>query len=264
MGFFWNNALVLVDIYHWFLFYSTVKLRMIDNIVEDHHLKEKPCSFSIASTLTVSFHHFTSTFIHSDKKETWTWTCNEVLECFFNPWVVLLNCLWHTLRLCLISLNREFQFFRKNWMCSMVNWKFSQQELMDTCGFSRIKWNLNLKWNFREPFQSMNFFVKPSFQYELMGSCSFSRIKLLIVQFLLSKKTMQNMVTQIHQNSVQSKSYIYILSFFYLRGTKSVAKMFWVLMKKKDSFYRDMNWSFKSFQGRKYIDMRGLGCYDLA
>ena len=138
---------------------------------------------------------------------------------------------------------------------------------MDSCGFSRIKLNLNLKWNFREPFQSMNFFGKPSFQYELMGSCGFSRIKLLIVQFLLSKKTMQNMVTQIHQNSIQSKAYIYIYIFFLffdLRGTKSVAKMFWALMKKKDSFHRDMNWSFKSFQGRKYTDIRGLGCYDLA
>ena len=155
MGLFLNNELVLVDIYHWFLFYSSVKLWMIDNIVEDHHLKEKPCSFSIASTLTVSFHHFTSTFIHSDKKETWTWTCNEVSECFFNPWVVLLNCLWHTLRLCLISLNREsVQVFRKNWMCSIVNWQPSH-------GFLRLfpNWiELESEMKFQRAFSVNEFF----------------------------------------------------------------------------------------------------------
>ena len=134
---------------------------------------------------------------------------------------------------------------------------------MDSCGFSRIKLNLNLKWNFREPFQSMNFFGKSSFQYELMGSCSFSRIKLLIVQFLLSKKTMQNMVTQIHQNSIQSKAYIYIyiyiFSFFWFKRNKVSCKNVLSADEKKGLVPQRYELELQKFSGSKIYRHTRLG-----
>ena len=130
---------------------------------------------------------------------------------------------------------------------------------MDSCGFSRIKWNLNLKLNFREPFQSMNFFVKPSFQYELMGSCSFSRFKLLIVQFLLSKKTMQNMVTQIHQNSIQSKAYIYIFFFFWFKRNKVSGKNFLSADEKTGLVLQRYELELQKFSGSKIYRHARLG-----
>ena len=130
---------------------------------------------------------------------------------------------------------------------------------MDSCGFSRIKLNLNLKWNFREPFQSMNFFGKPLFQYELMGSCGFSRIKLLIVQFLLSKKTMQNMVTQIHQNSIQSKAYNIYFFFFWFKRNKVSGKNVLSADEKKGLVLQRYELELQKFSGSKIYRHARLG-----
>ena len=125
---------------------------------------------------------------------------------------------------------------------------------MDSCGFSRIKLNLNLKWNFREPFQSMNFFVKPSFQYELMGSCSFSRIKLLIVKEDYAKHGHSNTP---QQHTVES-IYIYFF-FFWFKRNKVSGKNVLSADEKKGLVLQRYELELQKFSGSKIYRHARLG-----
>ena len=92
-----------------------------------------------------------------------------------------------------------------------------------------------------------------------VGSCSFSRIKLLIVQFLLSKKTMQNMVTQIHQNSIQSKAYNRYFFFFWFKRNKVSGKNVLSADEKKRLVLQRYELELQKFSGSKKYRHARLG-----
>lgn len=141
----------------------------------------------------------------------------------------------------------------------MVNWKSSQQKLTDSCGFSRIKWHLNLKWNVREPFQSMNFFVKPSFQYELMGSCSFSRIKLLIVQFCCQRRLCKTRSLK-YTKTAYSRKHIYVYFFFFwFKRNKVSGKNVLSADEKKGLVLQRYELELQKFSGSKIYRHARLG-----